>query len=67
MAYSKIKPSGHDSGAFKDEKQVCEYLVDAQVDLWQLNAYCLPGSIAHTAGYALIWELANDGTTWTAL
>ena len=49
------------------EKLVSEYLVTAEGDLANITALCAPGSMAHTAGYALMWELANDGTTWTAI
>lgn len=31
-----------------------------------LNRY-MPGALAHTAGWALAWELGNDGSTWTAM
>ncbi len=49
------------------DKLKSEYLVDAVGDLADITALCAPGSLAHTAGYALMWELANDGTTWTAV
>jgi hypothetical protein len=49
------------------EKLKSDYLVDAVGDLANITALCAPGSMAHTAGYALMWELGLDGTTWVAL
>lgn len=31
-----------------------------------LNRY-KPGALAHTAGWALSWELGNDGSTWVSM
>lgn len=31
-----------------------------------LNYYCA-GALAHTAGFGSVYELGNDGTTWTQI
>lgn len=41
-------------------------LVGSESDLSLLVGYT-PGSYAHTAGWAKIWELDVDGETWVAV
>ena len=41
-------------------------LVGSESDLAQLTGYT-PGSIAHTAGWASMWELDIDGATWVPI
>ena len=44
-------------------------LVNSSSDLTGLSSlnYYQPGALAHTAGWADVWELGADGTTWTKL
>lgn len=37
---------------------------DADLDGISALDYYQPGAFAHTAGWAAVWELGNDGTTW---
>ena len=67
MGYSLISERGKRDWHEATAKLVAEYIVTAEADLTDITAKCAPGSIAHTAGYALMWELADDGTTWTAV
>lgn len=41
-------------------------LAENEADLANAPADAAPGSMAHTAGFAQIWELGTDGT-WTAV
>lgn len=46
--------------------EVKSVLIGSQSDLASLTGYT-PGTIAHTAGFANMWELDVDGTTWVSL
>lgn len=51
----------------------CHYngnvIVTAETDLALISAigYYKPGAMAHTDGWANVWELGADGSTWTAM
>lgn len=44
-------------------------LIRSNADLTGISAldHYQPGAMAHTAGWAAVWELGNDGTTWVAI
>lgn len=42
-------------------------LVESSEDLTDVAAFYRPGAIAHTDGWASVWELGADGTTWTSM
>ena len=39
-------------------------LVGSSDDLTDIAEYYKPGAMAHTAGWASVWELSEDGSSW---
>ena len=50
-------------GKVYQHRQIFSILVQSESDLASLSDYGYePGTIAHTPGYAAVWELGQDGT-----
>lgn len=70
--FDEIKKPGYidyadSEGNLQRNAQVSSIMVTSENDLENLPNDYLPGSIAYTPGFKLMWQLAADGTTWVSL